>query len=130
LVELRYPSLYNVCEYAYELQENKIVNLRYDALAYILNSSNITHTSKVLIIENTDGIVTAGAVERMGEQGNITLLSLREKPAVNLQSQVPYMFRMNNINGNNITFLNFNDLQRKTATNEMILKNLNGSFTS
>mmetsp|Transcript_39247 Transcript_39247/g.45002 ORF Transcript_39247/g.45002 Transcript_39247/m.45002 type:complete len:141 (+) Transcript_39247:234-656(+) len=57
-VELRYPSLHHICDYAYELQESRMINLRFDALAYILNSSNITASSRTLIVENTKGIVT------------------------------------------------------------------------
>lgn len=129
-VELRYPSLHNICDYAYEQQEGKIINLRYDALAYILNSSNITSTSKTLIIENTKGIVTAGAVERMGNRGNILKLCLSDGPIVNYQNEVTYMHKMNNVHGNNITFLNYRDIKRKSKSMNSVYMRTLSSCTS
>jgi hypothetical protein len=104
------------------LQENKVVNLRYDALGYILNSATLTSESKVLIIENTKGLITSGAVERMGDKGTILKLSFTEKHVVNTHSEVPYMFKMNRVYGNNITWLKYQDLLKKDPINSKIYK--------
>lgn len=130
LIELRYPSLHNICDYAYDLNENRVVNLRYDALGYILNSSNLTCTSKTLIIENTRGIVTAGAVERMGNRGIIYRLCLNRGSIVNYQNEVTYMHKMNHVYGNNITFVNYKDTKKPTKAMTAVQKKMLSSCTS
>ena len=130
LVELRYPSLFNVWEYAYELQERRMVNIRYDTLSYILNYSNVTCTSKALVLDNTKGLVTAGLVERMNGEGDLTFLILQDNPVANLQSQVPYMFKMNHLHGNNISFINYRNLHKKNPTMDLIKSQMKEKFTS
>ena len=93
-----------------------MVNLRFDVMAYILNTSNITPTSKTLIIENTKGLVTAGAVERMGNRGTIYKLCLSDFSVANYQNEVSYLYKMNDVYGNNITFINYRDFKRGTKT--------------
>lgn len=130
LIEFRYPSLFEVCEYAYEIQEKRMINLRYDALAYILNCSNATFTSKVLVVENTKGLVTAGLVERMNCQGQIRYLALQGSTTSNLQSHMPYLYKMNNIGDQNIAMTHYKELKKSSPNVEQLRAELNESFTS
>jgi len=130
LVELRYPSLHHLCDYSYILQEGRMVNLRFDVMAYILNTSNITPTSKTLIIENTKGLVTAGAVERMGNRGTIYKLCLSDFSVANYQNEVSYLYKMNDVYGNNITFINYRDFKRGTKTLKAVHSKMLSSWTS
>jgi tRNA (adenine-N(1)-)-methyltransferase non-catalytic subunit len=130
LAELRYPSMHNVCDYAYDAIDNRSVKLRYDALAYILNTSNVTCTSKALIIENTKGIVTAGAVERMGDRGTIFKLCLSDSSIANYQTDISFMYKMNEVNGTNITFVNYRDFKRKSKSLNLVHKQMQRACTS
>jgi hypothetical protein len=107
-----------------------MINLRYDALAYILNSSNVTPTSKALVIENTKGLITAGCVERMGNRGTLFKLCLSDGSIVNYQNEVTYMSKMNNVHGNNITFVNYRDFKRGTRSLKAVHEKMKGSCTS
>lgn len=107
-----------------------MVNLRYDALAYILNSWNLTCSSRTLVIENTKGIVTSGVVERMGNKGSIYKLCLSEGSILNYQNESTYMFNMNNVHANNLTYLNYRDLKRKTTSMTTVYKKLLDTWTS
>ena len=129
-VELRYPSLHHIWDYAYELQDGKMINLRYDALGYILNSWNLTCSSRTLVIENTKGIVTSGVVERMGNKGSIYKLCLAEGSILNYQNETTYMYKMNNVHANNLTYINYRDLKRKTVSMMATYKKLTNSWTS
>lgn len=130
LVELRFPSMHNICDYAYDMIDNRVLKLRYDALAYILNCSNTTYTSKTLIIENTKGIVTSGAVERMGDKGTIYKLCLSEGSIANYQNEITFMNKMNDVNGTNVTFVNYSDFKRKTKSLNLVHKQMQSSCTS
>ena len=107
-----------------------MVNIRYDTLSYILNYSNVTCTSKALVLDNTKGLVTAGLVERMNGEGDLTFLILQDNPVANLQSQVPYMFKMNHLHGNNISFINYRNLHKKNPTMDLIKSQMKEKFTS
>jgi len=66
-VELWKPSLKEVAvHYEWVLGAG---SLRHDMLAFMLNLAEVWHDSKVLIIENTWGLVTAGCLQRVNQKG-------------------------------------------------------------
>ena len=129
-VELRYPSLHNVCDFIFDQPDNRTLKLRYDALAYILNSANITFNSRTLIIENTKGILTAGVVERMGESGEICKFSLPEGADSKINGEIMHMNKLCNVYGRNIEFVNYRELKRKTEEATALRTKLHESFSS
>lgn len=63
------PSLRILAEIFYSKDTDKVCGLRIDSLALMLNFSNVQHGSKVIVVENCAGLVSAGVVERLGGSG-------------------------------------------------------------
>mgnify|MGYP003904410155 CR=1 FL=1 len=59
--EVRKPEPMELCELHHTNNPEKICYLRPDMLGYILNMANLNHESRVLLVDNTRGLV-AGAV--------------------------------------------------------------------
>jgi len=130
LLELRYPSMHNICDFVYEQPDNKAIKLRYDTLGYILNSANISCTSTTLVIENTRGILTACVVERMGETGKIVKFSLPEGESNNPNGEIMHLNKLCNVVGKNIDFINYRQLKKKTEESIVLREKLNQTCTS
>jgi len=58
------PNAEDLCETYASFAPHKICNLRVDSLALIINMANINPMSRVLILENTKGLVTGAVIER------------------------------------------------------------------
>jgi tRNA (adenine-N(1)-)-methyltransferase non-catalytic subunit len=58
--------------------------MRHDALSILLNKSNVRAGSKVLVVDNTNGLITAGLLERMGGHGTMVLFCEKTPPNMDL----------------------------------------------
>jgi len=58
------PTAEDLCETYASFAPHKICNLRVDSLALMINMANINPMSRVLILENTKGLVTGAVIER------------------------------------------------------------------
>ena len=83
------PTVFNVCEYWFNKDQNRLRDIRSDALGQMLNLANIHPGGRYLAVDDASGIVVAGILERLG--GTYfsvfyitqlqTRVSLREWPA-------------------------------------------------
>jgi len=66
----------------------------------------------------------------MGNRGTIHRLCLSEGSILNYQNEAPYLYKMNHLYGNNIDYINYKDLKRKTPSMLAVKKKLTNSCTS
>lgn len=62
--EARRPTALNICEVYHRSQPEKICNLRPDSLSFLINMANVSFQSRVLLVENTKGLVQGALIER------------------------------------------------------------------
>ncbi|KAI8342713.1 Gcd10p family-domain-containing protein [Chlamydoabsidia padenii] len=65
------PTLYSISNYFFNKNPDKINFLRLDTLSQLLNKANVRAHSKLLIVDDTQGLLVAAAAERMGGYGTI-----------------------------------------------------------
>ncbi|XP_072031787.1 tRNA (adenine(58)-N(1))-methyltransferase non-catalytic subunit TRM6-like [Amphiura filiformis] len=74
------PSTRLLCDMYWNRAPSKIIQLRADTLAQILTAANIQSTSKVMLVESTQGLVLGAMMERMAGQGTIVQFHSEDKP--------------------------------------------------
>ena len=62
--EIRKPTINEICEVYFANKPSHICFLRPDMLGYLMNYSNVSSESNVLIVENTRGLITGAVAER------------------------------------------------------------------
>lgn len=72
----RRPTPTAVCELYYSRYPSQIGGLRLDILSLMLSLANVSAFSRVLVVENTGGLLTAAVVERVGGFGEVVTASL------------------------------------------------------
>ncbi|ORZ08421.1 Gcd10p family-domain-containing protein [Absidia repens] len=65
------PTLSTIANYFFTKNPDKINFLRLDTLSQLLNKANVRANSKLLIVDDTQGLIVAAAAERMGGYGTI-----------------------------------------------------------
>ncbi|KAG0195655.1 tRNA (adenine(58)-N(1))-methyltransferase non-catalytic subunit trm6 [Mortierella sp. GBA30] len=65
------PTAYSVNEYFYIKNPAKIRDIRMDTLSQLLSYSNVNSGCKLLVVDDTQGMVVAALAERMGGKGTI-----------------------------------------------------------
>jgi tRNA (adenine-N(1)-)-methyltransferase non-catalytic subunit len=58
--------LFNVCEYWYNKNQNRIRDLRPDTLSQLLNMANIRPGGRYIVVDDASGLVVSAILERMG----------------------------------------------------------------
>ncbi|KAF9431609.1 tRNA (adenine(58)-N(1))-methyltransferase non-catalytic subunit trm6 [Entomortierella beljakovae] len=65
------PTTYSVNEYFYIKNPAKIRDIRMDTLSQLLSYSNVHAGCKLLVVDDTQGMVVSALAERMGGEGTI-----------------------------------------------------------
>ncbi|KAF9916867.1 tRNA (adenine(58)-N(1))-methyltransferase non-catalytic subunit trm6 [Lobosporangium transversale] len=65
------PTTYFVNEYFYTKNPVKIRDIRMDTLSQLLSYSNVHSGCKILVVDDTQGMIVSALAERMGGQGTI-----------------------------------------------------------
>ncbi|KAJ7654815.1 Gcd10p family-domain-containing protein [Mycena rosella] len=84
------PTLFNVCEYWFKKDQNRIRDIRVDALSQILNMANIRPGGRYLAVDDASGLVVSGILERMGGLGRLITICNTDSPP-----SYPVMVHMN-----------------------------------
>ncbi|PPQ69782.1 hypothetical protein CVT26_014170 [Gymnopilus dilepis] len=74
------PTLFNVAEYWWAKDQNRLRDLRIDSLSQILNMANIRPGGKYLAVDDASGLLVAGILERMGGQGKLITICHTDSP--------------------------------------------------
>eukprot|EP00118_Oscarella_pearsei_P000057 m.4097 g.4097 ORF g.4097 m.4097 type:complete len:412 (+) comp10212_c0_seq1:13-1248(+) len=65
------PSARLVCDVCFIKNPSKTLSMRIDTLSQILTMSNVCCGSRVLLVENCQGLVTGSVLQRLGGQGKL-----------------------------------------------------------
>ncbi|CAG8433899.1 12132_t:CDS:10 [Ambispora gerdemannii] len=65
------PTLYSVWEYFFRKNPGKIREMRIDTLSQILSLTNVHANIKILVVDDTQGLVISGVMERLGGHGTV-----------------------------------------------------------
>ncbi|RCH90847.1 tRNA (adenine(58)-N(1))-methyltransferase non-catalytic subunit trm6, partial [Rhizopus stolonifer] len=68
------PTLNSITDYFFTKNPDKIKNLRIDTLSQLLSLGNIHANSKLLVIDDTQGLIVSSLLERMGGFGQLVAL--------------------------------------------------------
>lgn len=60
------PTAFNVCDYWFSKDQNRLRDIRPDALSQMLNLANIRPGGKYLAVDDASGVIVAGILERLG----------------------------------------------------------------
>lgn len=103
-IELRYPTMKEICDYYFEQNTPTAINLRFDTLGYMTHLAGIHFKSKVILLDNTRGILPSIALERVTE-GSVTKVSLFDQPNPDFFNEMPALMKNPNIDHNNLKTL-------------------------
>ncbi|OBZ80015.1 tRNA (adenine(58)-N(1))-methyltransferase non-catalytic subunit TRM6 [Grifola frondosa] len=85
------PTLFNVCEYWFNKDQNRLRDIRPDALSQMLNLANIRPGGRYLAVDEASGVVVAGVLERLGGSGRlITICDIDSPPAYPVMTQMNF----------------------------------------
>jgi len=88
---VRKPSIRLLMEIHYKADPMKLMNLRIDSLAQILNGTNVRSGGKYLVYETgAQGIVVASVLERVGENGKVVHIYQTGQPQTNCLSAMNF----------------------------------------
>ncbi|CAO3630787.1 unnamed protein product [Cunninghamella blakesleeana] len=65
------PTLYSITDYFFNKNPDKIKFLRVDTLSQLLSKANVRANSKLLVVDDTQGLIVAAAADRLGGYGTI-----------------------------------------------------------
>jgi tRNA (adenine-N(1)-)-methyltransferase non-catalytic subunit len=68
------PTIHNICKYWNDLEAKKIRDLRSDTLAEMLTLANIRPGSRVIVVDDTSGLLVGAVAERMAGEYFVALM--------------------------------------------------------
>ena len=66
------PTLFNVCEYWYKKDQNRLRDIRADALSQMLNLASVRPGGRYLVVDEASGVLVAGILDRVGGKESAT----------------------------------------------------------
>ncbi|KAI8909667.1 Gcd10p family-domain-containing protein [Gorgonomyces haynaldii] len=75
------PTAHNQCEFWFDKNPDKIMEMRTDTLAQLLTQSNVHHGSRLLVVDETGGLILLGLLERLGGKGELAALYANASPS-------------------------------------------------
>ncbi|KAI0756365.1 Gcd10p-domain-containing protein [Daedaleopsis nitida] len=84
------PTMFNVCEYWFNKDQNRLRDIRPDTLAQMLNLANVRPGGRYLAVDDASGVVVSAILDRLGGKGRLmTICDIDSPPAY------PVMVHMN-----------------------------------
>ncbi|KAL0068617.1 tRNA (adenine(58)-N(1))-methyltransferase non-catalytic subunit trm6 [Marasmius tenuissimus] len=84
------PTLFDVCEYWFNKDQNRVRDIRPDTLAQMLLLANVQPGGRYLVVDDASGIVVSGVLERLGGDGRLLTICDTDSPPA-----YPIMANMN-----------------------------------
>ncbi|KAI0059451.1 Gcd10p-domain-containing protein [Artomyces pyxidatus] len=85
------PTLFNVCEYWFKKDQNRIRDLRIDELSQMMNLANIRPGGRYLAVDDASGMVVSAILERLGGSGRLlTICDVDSPPAYPVMTQMNF----------------------------------------
>jgi len=129
---VRKPSIRLLMEINYKADPMKLMNLRIDSLAQILNGTNVRSGCKYLVYETgAQGIVVASVLERVGEKGKVVHIYQTGQPQTNCLSAMDFSNDiLDNLHVINIQHLRSLEQGQDILVNRLSTDDKNGSCES
>ncbi|PFH52253.1 hypothetical protein AMATHDRAFT_46381 [Amanita thiersii Skay4041] len=74
------PTLYNVCNYWFIKDQNRIRDIRMDTLSQMLNFANIRPGGRYIAVDDASGLVVSGILQRLGGKGRLLTICDTDSP--------------------------------------------------
>jgi hypothetical protein len=81
------PILFNVCQYWFNKDQNRIRDIRADTLSQILNLANIRPGGRYIAVDDASGLIVSGILEKMGGMEARTEIALCIRSPVSLRGR-------------------------------------------
>ncbi|KAI1793101.1 Gcd10p-domain-containing protein [Ganoderma leucocontextum] len=92
------PTMFNVCEYWFNKDQNRLRDIRPDSLAQMLNLANIRPGGRYLAVDDASGVVVSAVLDRLGGKGRlITICDVDSPPAYPVMTQMNFRKEVTNI---------------------------------
>ncbi|TFK56619.1 Gcd10p-domain-containing protein [Heliocybe sulcata] len=83
------PTLFNICEYWFNKDQNRLRDIRIDTLSQMLNLGGVRPGGRYIVVDDASGIVVAGVLERLSGDGRvITICDVESAPAYPVLTQL------------------------------------------
>ncbi|KAK2461432.1 hypothetical protein APHAL10511_005895 [Amanita phalloides] len=74
------PTLYNVCNYWFEKDHDRIRDIRADTLSQMLNLANVRPGRRYIAVDDASGLVVAGILDRLRGEGRLLTICGTDSP--------------------------------------------------
>ncbi|KAG9314112.1 Gcd10p-domain-containing protein [Chiua virens] len=74
------PTIYNICEYWFKKDQNRIRDIRPDTLSQILNLANVRPGGRYIIVDDASGLIVSAVLGRIGCEGRIISINDADSP--------------------------------------------------
>ncbi|KAI3622705.1 eukaryotic translation initiation factor 3 62 kda subunit [Moniliophthora roreri] len=74
------PTLFNVCDYWFKKDQNRIRDIRPDSLSQMLLLANIRPGGRYLAVDDASGLVVASILDRLGGEGRLLTICDTDSP--------------------------------------------------
>lgn len=68
------PTISTINDYFFSKNPDKIKHMRIDTLSQLLSMANVRANSKLLVVDDTQGLVVSSCLERMGGFGQLVAI--------------------------------------------------------
>ena len=79
--------MFNVCEYWFNKDQNRLRDIRPDSLAQMLNLANVRPGGRYLVVDDASGIVVSAVLDRLGGNYRSYLPGLSARELVSFRSR-------------------------------------------
>ncbi|KAG8945308.1 tRNA (adenine(58)-N(1))-methyltransferase non-catalytic subunit trm6 [Tulasnella sp. 408] len=74
------PNMFNICEYWFFKDPQRIRGIRADSLGQMMSFANIHPGARVLVVDDTGGLLVSAVLERLGGEGRLLTITDSESP--------------------------------------------------
>ncbi|EOQ99196.1 hypothetical protein E3P92_02727 [Wallemia ichthyophaga] len=74
------PTTFNVCEYHFTKNSQRIRDLRVDSLSQMLTLANVQQGGRYIVIDDTSGLLTGAILERLAGEGSVLIIHDADSP--------------------------------------------------
>ncbi|KAN0100372.1 Gcd10p family domain containing protein [Tylopilus felleus] len=74
------PTIYNICEYWFRKDQNRIRDIRPDTLSQMLNLANIRPGGRYIVVDDASGLLVSSVLDRIGSEGRIISINDADSP--------------------------------------------------
>ncbi|KAG6380931.1 Gcd10p-domain-containing protein [Boletus reticuloceps] len=74
------PTIYNICEYWFKKDQNRIRDIRPDTLSQMLNLASVRPGGRYIVVDDASGLLVSSVLDRIGCQGRMISINDADSP--------------------------------------------------